>query len=123
MPGQRGANDRFEIRDAGAPTEQLGRETGIGDQYGRIAGPSCGFTARDGDAREGGSQAHFDHAHLGWLRRPPDACEIRCAIATFGDIHRRQPPGLVTCLALPARLAPADGVGARADGRDRVRFR
>src|SRR4051794_12395071 len=52
MPGQSSANDRVEIRDLGTPAEQFGCETGIGDQYRRIAGPSCGFSARDGFAAD-----------------------------------------------------------------------
>src|SRR5271155_4007464 len=52
MPGKCGANDRVEIRDLGMPAEQLGGKTRVGDQYRRIAGPSCGFPARDGFAAD-----------------------------------------------------------------------
>ena len=93
MPGQSGANDRFEIRDAGAPTEQLGRETGIGDQYGRIAGPSCGFTARDGFAADRlGSPDHLAHrvtaasAEVERRALPPGAEMFQRAQMRLGEV-------------------------------------
>jgi hypothetical protein len=62
MPGQSGANNRVEIRDLGAPAEQLGCESGIGDQDRRIARPSCGFAARDRFAADRlGSPDHLAH--------------------------------------------------------------
>lgn len=46
MPGKSGSDDRFEIRHLRAPAEEIARETGIGDQNRRIAGPPRSIAAR-----------------------------------------------------------------------------
>src|SRR5690348_16348597 len=85
MPSQRGADDRVQIRDAGAPPQQLDRETRIGDQYRRITGPLCGIAARDRFAAERlGSPDHFPH------RMAASGAEVECdAVPTGAEMCER----------------------------------
>src|SRR5437660_132783 len=93
MPSQSSANDRVEIRDAGAPAEQLGGETGIGHQYRRIAGPSSRFAAWDGFAADRlGSPDHLAHrvaaagAEVECRALPPREQMFESAQMRFGEV-------------------------------------
>src|SRR6201989_614195 len=108
MPGQSSADDRVEIRDLGAPAEQLGCETRVGDQYRRIAGPSCGFSARDGFAAD--RLCGSDHL-------------ANRVTATCSEVEGRAlPPGVQMCQRAQMRLGKVLDINEVAD-RGPVRSR
>src|SRR5437762_8843720 len=93
MPSQSGANDRVEIRDASAPAEQIGSQTGVSDQYRRIAGSSWCFAARDGFAADCfGSPDHLAYrvtaagAEVECRALPSSAETFQRAQMRFGEI-------------------------------------
>jgi hypothetical protein len=62
MPGKSSADDRFKIGYLSAPAEELGRETGIGNEHGWITSPPRGIVTLDAPPADGlGNSNHLSH--------------------------------------------------------------